>query len=68
MAAFGQLLRGGEYLEDWTYAHIEGLARGSRGEDRYGYRSEFLQLIALADSLASADRLGQNSSYPQREP
>ena len=51
VAAFGQKLRGGKYLSDFDYADISELARDSRGEDNKGYRSAFLQLVALADSL-----------------
>ena len=52
VAAFGQKLRGGEYLADFDYADIAQLAAGARGDDPSGYRSEFLSLVKLADSLA----------------
>jgi Ca-activated chloride channel homolog len=52
VAAFGQQLRGGKYLGRFGYREIEALAAGARGEDRYGYRGEFLQLLKLASSLA----------------
>jgi Ca-activated chloride channel family protein len=51
VAAFGQKLRGGVYLEDFSYADIAGLARTSRGTDPHGYRSEFMQLVELAATL-----------------
>jgi Ca-activated chloride channel family protein len=60
VAAFGQILRGGQYLESWDYGDIADLARHSRGNDPFGYRSEFLQLISLADSLDATDRLAQD--------
>jgi Ca-activated chloride channel family protein len=60
VAAFGQKLRGGEYLESWGYDEIAGLARDARGNDPFGYRSEFLQLIALAESLDRAARVAQD--------
>jgi len=53
VAAFGQQLRGGKYLGRFGYREIEALAAGARGEDRYGYRGEFLQLLKLASSLAT---------------
>ena len=53
VAAFGQELRGGKYLGHFGYREIEALAAGARGEDRYGYRGEFLQLLKLASSLAT---------------
>jgi Ca-activated chloride channel family protein len=54
VAAFGQKLRGGQYLENYSYTDIANLARQSRGSDPHGYRSEFMQLVNLADSLNNA--------------
>ena len=54
VAAFGQQLRGGKYLGRFGYREIEALAAGARGDDRYGYRGEFLQLLKLASSLATS--------------
>jgi len=51
VAAFGQLLRGGTYTNKFTYADVLALARGARGEDPFGYRSEFISLVALTQSL-----------------
>ncbi len=53
VAAFGQLLRGGELMEDYTLADAIELAKGARGADPWGYRSEFLQLVHLAESLGN---------------
>jgi len=60
VAAFGQKLRGGTYLEDFSYADIESLARQSRGKDPHGYRSEFMQLVSLAGTLDQAENIAQN--------
>jgi len=57
-AAFGQKLRGGKYLENYGYDDIEQLARQSRGDDTHGYRSEFMQLVKLAGTLASTPQFG----------
>lgn len=54
VAAFGQRLRGGEYLQGFDYADIRRLAAEARGADRHGYRGEFLALVDLAASLAAA--------------
>ena len=62
VAAFGQKLRGGQYLEQMGYAEIADLARHSRGNDHFGYRSEFLQLVGLADSLDAANRVAVQPS------
>ena len=52
VAGFGQLLRGGRYLEHFDYSDVLRLAAGSRGQDSHGYRAEFMQLVKVADSLA----------------
>jgi len=54
VAAFGQKLRGGDYLEGFGYADIVRLAAGARGDDPAGYRGEFISLVKLADTLALA--------------
>ncbi len=51
VAAFGQLLRGGKYLQDFDFDAILKLARSARGEDKFGYRNEFIRLISLAKGL-----------------
>jgi Ca-activated chloride channel family protein len=51
VAAFGQLLRGGRYTGDFDYDDALDLARAARGADEHGYRSEFLSLIQLAESV-----------------
>ena len=51
VAAFGQQLRGGRYLNEFSYDDILKLARESRGKDPFGYRGEFIQLVSLAKSL-----------------
>ena len=56
VAAFGQLLKGGDYVGDFSYADVIEMARLSRGADPHGYRSEFLGLAKLADSLAAPER------------
>jgi Ca-activated chloride channel family protein len=51
VAGFGQLLRGGKYTGTFGYADVLALARAARGDDPFGYRGEFLQLVNLAASL-----------------
>jgi Ca-activated chloride channel family protein len=60
VAAFGQKLRGGTYLENFGYDEIEQLARQSRGDDPHGYRSEFMQLVSLAGTLDQSENVAQN--------
>jgi Ca-activated chloride channel family protein len=52
VAAFGQLLKGGEYIGEYGYADVVKLAVGARGIDPFGYRGEFLGLVRLAESLS----------------
>ncbi len=48
VAGFAQLLRGGRYTADWTRDDALALAQENRGDDPYGYRAEFVQLIRKA--------------------
>jgi Ca-activated chloride channel family protein len=52
VAAFGQLLRGGTYVGNYSYDDVAKLAKGALGEDTDGYRREFVSLVKLADALA----------------
>ena len=55
VAAFGELLRGGRYTEDYGYGDVVALAQGARGDDPFGYRNEFLRLVRLAESIAALE-------------
>ena len=57
VAAFGQLLRGGRYTGDYGYGDVIALARRARGDDPFGYRSEFIALVRLARSAAALEPL-----------
>ncbi len=48
VAAFGQLLKGGRYLGSYGYDDVIVLAGGAKGDDEFGYRSEFINLVRLA--------------------
>ncbi len=54
VAAYADLLRGGGNMNGFTWDQVESLARGARGNDAWGYRGEFLQLLAQARSLSPA--------------
>jgi Ca-activated chloride channel family protein len=56
VAAFGQKLRGDTRLDGYGYDRILDLARSSRGDDRFGYRGEFLNMVQLAGALSDIDR------------
>ncbi|MGH8529958.1 MAG: vWA domain-containing protein [Nevskiales bacterium] len=53
VAAFGQLLKGGNYTAGYGFDEAVQLARGARGDDRFGYVGEYVQLVQLAGSLST---------------
>ena len=53
VAAFGQMLRGGTRLESYNYDNLIALANGAKGDDPFGYRAEFINLVRLVKSLDS---------------
>ena len=56
VAAFGQLLRGGDYTDDFGYQALIDLANEARGKDPFGYRGEFITLVRTADALTTPPR------------
>ncbi|MDX1396722.1 MAG: von Willebrand factor type A domain-containing protein [Gemmatimonadota bacterium] len=56
VASFGMLLRGSEECGDFTYSDVSRLARDAVGGDPYGYRSEFVHLVARASDLSHHSR------------
>jgi Ca-activated chloride channel family protein len=54
VAAFAQQLKGGQYTQGFDLAASAELARGAKGDDRFGLRAEFVQLVELAQSLHTA--------------
>ena len=59
VAGFGQLLRGGRYTGDYGYDDVIALAQEARGDDPFGYRAEFINLVRLAKSAAAMEPLQQ---------
>ena len=55
VAGFGQLLRGGRYTGDFGYDDVIELANGAKGDDAFGYRAEFVNLVRLAKSAAALE-------------
>jgi len=53
IAAFAQLLRDDSYLNEYTLDDAISLANANRGDDPFGYRTEAVQLMRLAQSLAN---------------
>ncbi|MEA1605579.1 vWA domain-containing protein [Pseudomonas spirodelae] len=51
VAAFAQQLKGEKYTGRFSLADSAELARNAKGDDRFGLRAEFVQLVELAQSL-----------------
>jgi Ca-activated chloride channel family protein len=62
VSAFADALRGGKYLDGYGYAQIAQLANGARGHDASGYRAGFVQLVKLADGLATHGHADSNTA------
>ncbi len=52
VAAFGQILKGGEHTGDFSYDDVIALAQQGKGNDQFGYRAEFINMVRLAKTLA----------------
>lgn len=48
VAGFAELLKGRQYQGDWGYEQAIDLAQANKGDDLYGYRTEFVQLVRKA--------------------
>ncbi|ENC2561512.1 VWA domain-containing protein [Escherichia albertii] len=56
VAAYGQKLRGSEYLNDTSWQQIKQWAQQAKGQDQQGYRAEFIRLVELAEGLMDSRR------------
>ena len=52
VAGFGQMLKAGEHIKSFDYDTLIEMAQRAKGDDPFGYRSEFIQLARLAKSAA----------------
>jgi len=52
VAGFSEILRNSHYLKSYTYDSVIKQAVEAKGHDKFGYRSEFIQLVRLAESLS----------------
>jgi Ca-activated chloride channel family protein len=57
VAAFGEILRGGNHTGQFGYDDVLRIASAARGDDPYGYRSEFLQLVRAAKTASAMQPL-----------
>jgi Ca-activated chloride channel family protein len=53
VAAFGMLLRESEYVKNYSYDQVIQLAQGAKGEDKEGYRIEFINMVKSFGAVAS---------------
>ncbi len=67
IAGFGQLLGNDKYLNDFNYADASRIANSAKGNDPFGYRSEFIQLVKLADSLDPDFRTAKSPGLDENE-
>lgn len=51
VAAYGMILRNSPYMGETTFDLVESLANQGLGEDKNGYRAEFLNLVSRAREL-----------------
>ena len=52
VAGFGMLLRNSKHAGSLTWPQVVELARGARGDDRDGYRADFIRLAELASEIS----------------
>jgi len=57
VAAFGEILRGGKHTGPFGYDDVLRIASAARGDDAYGYRAEFLQLVRAAKTASALQPL-----------
>jgi Ca-activated chloride channel family protein len=51
VAAYADLLRGGSHVGKFGWNEVRALAASAKGEDRWGYRAEFLELVDRARAV-----------------
>jgi Ca-activated chloride channel family protein len=61
VAGFGELLRGGRQTGTFGYDDVLKIAQAARGDDPFGYRTEFIQLVRAAKT---ANALPQQPQQP----
>jgi Ca-activated chloride channel homolog len=64
IAAFGQILTGGRYTGSYTLDDVIDLARSAKGEDEFGYRAEFINLVRLSKSVSALQPLDSGQAAP----
>ena len=57
VAGSAQLLRHDPYIKSFDFNQAIALAQGAKGDDEFGYRNEFVQLLRMAQTAASLQPL-----------
>ncbi len=52
VASFAQILKGGKYTGNMSYDDVIALANAAKGDDPFGYRAEFIQMVRLAKTAS----------------
>ena len=66
VAEFGLLLRDSEFKGAASYDRVVRLARASQGEDREGYRGEFIRMVETCALLAPTVSMDDDAPYSYR--
>lgn len=74
VAGLGQLLNGSHYLHQSDYTKLSLLARSALGDDPFGYRHEFVQLMETAAAIEQSNQLpikktfdGSDKPFPPQD-
>ena len=51
VAAYADLLRGGQRIDGWNWGDVARTARAAKGQDPYGLKAEFVRMIGQAHRL-----------------
>lgn len=60
VTGFGMLLRNSKFKGSATYDSVLELAKGALGNDKEGYRTEFLQMVQSANTLETLEANSEN--------
>ena len=62
VAGFGQMLRQDPYMsDDFGYDSLIDMANAAKGDDLFGYRAEFVQLVRIAETAAAQESLNSDT-------
>ncbi|VEF25013.1 Mg-chelatase subunit ChlD [Shewanella baltica] len=74
VAGLGQLLNGSHYLHQFDYTKLSLLARSALGDDPFGYRHEFVQLMETAAAIEQSNQMpikdtfdGSDKAFPPQD-